>query len=81
MEYEINYVRPSKHLSLTMLTNVYDLQARQITVSQYPIAGQTKNPEAWSIISKVLRDFDIAKIGSYKEDLDTLLVFVRPTRS
>ena len=31
----------------------------------------------WAAIARTIREVDVQKIGDYKEDIDTLLVFVR----
>ena len=38
--------------------------------------GQSRDASGWSTLSKTVRDVDKAKIQDYKEDIDTLLVFV-----
>ncbi|KAJ3490968.1 hypothetical protein NLI96_g1019 [Meripilus lineatus] len=48
---------------------------RRVTAAKHPQAIFAKNPEAWPRLSKTLENHDEAKIGSYKEDIDTLLVF------
>ena len=35
-----------------------------------------RQPTGWAAVEKALTDFDKQEIGDYKEDIDTLLVFV-----
>lgn len=39
---------------------------------------EIRNPEGtgWSAMSKAVREYDEEEIGYYKDDIDTLLVFV-----
>lgn len=42
--------------------------------THYILAGQ---PTGWAALDKVIREFDEEKVRDCKEDIDTLLVFVR----
>ena len=37
-------------------------------------------PTGWAAMAKTIRELDEDKVKDYKEDIDTLLVFVRPSR-
>lgn len=41
--------------------------------TQYVLSGQ---PTGWAAMAKIVRDFDEEQLQNYKEDMDTLLVFV-----
>ena len=45
---------------------------------KYVLSGQ---PTGWWAAAKDVREFDVEKVTSCKEDIDTLLVFVSPTYS
>lgn len=42
---------------------------------------QVPDPSGWPTMAKTVRDADIDRIADCKEDMDTLLVFVRADRS
>ncbi|KAJ3490989.1 hypothetical protein NLI96_g1043 [Meripilus lineatus] len=48
--------------------------AREVTRSKHPSA-QLSRASAWLKLFKALQGYDVTKIGHYKEDVDTLLVF------
>ena len=45
---------------------------------KYVLSGQ---PTGWWAAAKDVREFDVEKVTSCKEDIDTLLVFVSRTHS
>ena len=50
-----------------------DLPSIKEPETKYVLSGQ---PTGWAAMTKEVREFDEEKVKSYKEDVDTLLVFV-----